>query len=65
MASARQDMGDVPDCFRDGVPRAVRLHILRTLLHEEVLRHLANRGGLALALLLVVAAKLFRRYGWQ
>src|SRR5262245_18921090 len=42
----------------------MRWHILRTLLHKEALRHLANRGGIALALLLVVAALLlsiFRR----
>jgi hypothetical protein len=35
-----------------------RWHILRTLLHKEVLRHLANRGGLVLLLLLVVASLL-------
>jgi hypothetical protein len=41
-----------------------RWYILRTLLKKEALRHLANRGGLALAFLLVVAALLlsiFRR----
>src|SRR5262245_9478808 len=31
----------------------MRWHILRTLLHKEALRHLANRGGIALAVLLV------------
>jgi hypothetical protein len=36
----------------------MRLYILRTLLYKEVLRHLANRGGIALVLLLVVAAML-------
>lgn len=41
----------------------MRPHILRTLLHKEVLRHLANRGGLALALLLVVAAMLLAFFG--
>src|SRR3954468_20420771 len=37
---------------------SMRWYILRTLLYKEVLRHLANRGGIALALLLVVAALL-------
>ncbi len=41
----------------------MRPRILRTLLHKEVLRHLANRGGLALALLLVVAAMLLAFFG--
>lgn len=36
----------------------MRLYILRALLAKEVRRHLANRGGLALAGLLVVAALL-------
>lgn len=36
----------------------MRLHILRALFVKEVRRHLANRGGLALAGLLVVAALL-------
>ncbi len=36
----------------------MRWYILRTLLHKELLRHLANRGGIALLLLLVVAAML-------
>lgn len=36
----------------------MRWHILSALLHKEVARHLANRGGLALALLLVAAAVL-------
>src|SRR5207249_2723243 len=35
-----------------------RWHILRTLLHKEILRHLANRGGILLVLLLIVAALL-------
>jgi hypothetical protein len=34
----------------------MRFYILRALLVKEVHRHLANRGGIALALLLVVAA---------
>ncbi len=34
----------------------MRLYILRALLVKEVHRHLANRGGIALSLLLVVAA---------
>jgi hypothetical protein len=44
--------------------RRWRWSVLRTLLHKEALRHLANRGGLAFALLLVVAAlflSLFRK----
>jgi hypothetical protein len=36
----------------------MRLYILRALLHKEFARHLANRGGIALALLLVAAAVL-------
>ena len=39
------------------IPR-FRWHILRALLHKEVLRLLANRGAIALALLLIVAALL-------
>jgi hypothetical protein len=41
----------------------MRWHILRTLLHKEVLRHLANRGGLVLVLLLVVASMLLSFFG--
>src|SRR5262245_16418090 len=41
----------------------MRWHILRTLLHKEALRHLANRGGIALALLLVVASLLLSYFG--
>src|SRR3982750_384710 len=36
----------------------MRWYILRALLAKEVQRHLANRGGIALALLLVAAAVL-------
>lgn len=36
----------------------IRWHILRTLLHKEMLRHLADRGGLLLSLLLVCMALL-------
>jgi hypothetical protein len=36
----------------------MRWYILRTLLHKEVLRHAANRGGIVLVLLLVVASML-------
>src|SRR5262249_3061520 len=46
----------------------MRWPIIRTLLHKEVLRQLANRGGLALAALLIVAAllmALFRRDAGQ
>jgi hypothetical protein len=41
----------------------MRWHILRTLLHKEVLRHKANRGGIALVLLLVVASMLLSFFG--
>jgi hypothetical protein len=41
----------------------MRWYILRTLLHKEVLRHLANRGGIALVLLLVVASMLLSFFG--
>ena len=41
----------------------MRWRILRTLLHKEVLRHLANRGGIALVLLLVVASMLLSFFG--
>jgi hypothetical protein len=40
-----------------------RWHILRTLVVKELLRHLANRGGLALLLLLVVASLLLTLFG--
>lgn len=46
----------------------MRWHIIRTLLWKEVLRQLANRGGIVLALLLVVAALLmtfFAKEGGQ
>lgn len=36
----------------------MRLHILRALVGKELRRHIANRGGIALGLLLVVAALL-------
>jgi len=41
----------------------LRWHVLRTLLHKEVLRHLANRGGIALVLLLIVASLLLSVFG--
>ena len=41
----------------------MRWRILRTLLHKELLRHLANRGGIALVLLLIVAAMLLSFFG--
>jgi hypothetical protein len=43
----------------------MRWHILRTLLHKEALRHLANRGGLTLIGLLIVAAMLLSFFGTQ
>src|SRR5436190_9921964 len=36
----------------------MRWHILKTLLHKEALRHATNRGGLALAGLLITASLL-------
>jgi hypothetical protein len=41
----------------------MRWRILRTLLHKEVLRHVANRGGLALMVLLMAAAFLISLFG--
>jgi hypothetical protein len=41
----------------------MRWHILRALLHKEALRHLANKGGLALLGLLLVAALLLGVFG--
>ncbi|MFL5240738.1 MAG: ABC transporter permease [Gemmataceae bacterium] len=41
----------------------MRFHILKTLLQKELHRHLANRGGLVLALLLIVAALLLSIFG--
>src|SRR5262249_31976212 len=41
----------------------MRWYIIRTLFHKEVLRHLADRGGVALALLLIVAALLLSFFG--
>jgi hypothetical protein len=41
----------------------MRWHILRTLIWKELLRHRANRGGLMLAALLVVAALLLSLFG--
>src|SRR5262249_4688430 len=46
----------VPETHRPGV--RMRLYILRALVKKEMQRHLANRGGLALAFLLVAAAVL-------
>src|SRR5207248_10455062 len=43
---------------RRGGRRRMRWYIIRALLAKEVQRHLANRGGIALALLLVAAAVL-------
>src|SRR5262245_2849435 len=41
----------------------MRWSILRTLLHKELLRHLANRGAIVLVLLLIVAAMLLSFFG--
>src|SRR5262249_36782201 len=41
----------------------MRWRIIRTLVHKEALRHLSNRGGIALAMLLVVMALLMAVYG--
>jgi hypothetical protein len=43
----------------------MRWYILRALLHKEFARHLANRGGIALALLLVAAAVLLSVFAPQ
>src|SRR2546421_737826 len=40
----------------------MRWRIIRTLIHKEALRHLSNRGGIALALLLMVMALLMQAY---
>jgi hypothetical protein len=41
----------------------MRWHIIRTLVYKEALRHLANRGGIALAVLLLVLALLLSASG--
>jgi hypothetical protein len=41
----------------------MRWSILRPLLHKEVLRHLANRGGIALVVLLLLASMLLSFFG--
>src|SRR5262245_13646400 len=41
----------------------MRWRIIKTLLHKELLRHLSNRGGLALAALLLGMALLMRAFG--
>ncbi|OAI55199.1 hypothetical protein AYO44_00360 [Planctomycetaceae bacterium SCGC AG-212-F19] len=41
----------------------MHLHILRTLIRKEVLRHLANRGSIMLALVLVCMALLLSVFG--
>jgi hypothetical protein len=41
----------------------MRWHVLRTLLHKELLRHLANRGGLVVMVLLAAATLLLPRTG--
>ena len=41
----------------------MRWYIIRTLLHKEWLRHLANKGGLVMMLLLVCAAMLLAFFG--
>jgi hypothetical protein len=41
----------------------MRWYVLRTLLHKELLRLLNNRGGIAMALVLVVAAVLASAFG--
>ena len=43
----------------------MRWYILRALLQKEFARHLANRGGIALALLLVAAAVLLSVFAPQ
>jgi hypothetical protein len=41
----------------------MRWRIVWTLVHKEVLRHLANRGGIVLVLLLIVASMLLAFFG--
>jgi hypothetical protein len=41
----------------------MRWHIIRTLIHKECLRHLSNRGGLALSLLLIGMALILAAFG--
>ncbi len=41
----------------------MRWYILRTLLHKEALRHLADRGGIFLALLLIGASLMLSLFG--
>jgi hypothetical protein len=53
-------MGRLPRLLPENL---MRWSILRTLLHKEALRHLANRGGIALVLLLVVASMLLSFFG--
>lgn len=56
-----EKVGFAEVCFRTGFlsyTSPMRFHILRALFVKEVRRHVANRGGLALAGLLVVAALL-------
>ncbi|MFO0937729.1 MAG: ABC transporter permease, partial [Gemmataceae bacterium] len=50
---SQADRGDV---------RIMRVHILRALLNKEFHRHVANRGGIALGLLLVIAAVLLAMF---
>jgi hypothetical protein len=54
----------MPDSSASRTP-LLRWHILKTLLHKEVLRHLANRGGIALVLLLIVASLLLSLTGGE
>src|SRR3954452_15214336 len=44
---------------------SMRWRIIRTLLHKEALRHLANRGGILMVLLLLVASMLLSFFGNQ
>lgn len=41
----------------------MRWYIIRTLIHKEFLRHLSNRGGLALAILLIGMAAMLAAFG--
>lgn len=41
----------------------MRWYIIRTLMHKELLRHLSNRGGLALAILLIGMAAMLAAFG--
>src|SRR3982751_5481083 len=56
--SARAERGDILPTLAATAETVMRWYILKALLQKEFARHLANRGGITLALLLVAAAAL-------